>query len=83
MAGELHELEGSGDKMRAAQQSFYSELLFYAKSRGFKDGWAAHKYKEKYGAFPRGLTASVATTSNKTLSWIRSRNIAWAKSKRA
>lgn len=45
VAGELHELQGQGDKMRAEQQSFYSELLFYSKSRGFKDGWAAHKWK--------------------------------------
>jgi DNA repair protein RadD len=81
--GELHELEGQGDRMRAEQQNFYSELLFYSRSRDFKDGWAAHKYKEKFGVFPRGLSATVATTSNKTLSWIRSRNIAWAKSKRA
>jgi len=81
VAGELHELAGEGDRMRAEQQSFYSELLFYARSRDFKEGWAAHKYKEKFGAFPRGLSSSSVQVSNKTLSWIRSRNIAWAKSK--
>jgi superfamily II DNA or RNA helicase len=81
VAGELHELEGQGDKMRAQQQDFYSELLFYARSRDFKEGWAAHKYKEKFGAFPRGLVAGSKPISNKTLSWIRSRNIAWAKSR--
>ena len=81
VAGELHELAGEGDRMRAEQQSFYSELLFYARSRDFKEGWAAHKYKEKFGVFPRNLSSSSLQTSNKTLSWIRSRNIAWAKSK--
>jgi hypothetical protein len=80
VAGELHELEGKGDKVRAEQQDFYSELLFYSKTRGFKDGWAAHKYKEKFGVFPRGLASTTKSTSNKTVSWIRSRNIAWAKS---
>ena len=80
VAGELHELEGKGDKVRIEQQDFYSELLFYSKYRGFKDGWAAHKYKEKFGAFPRGLSATPKETSHKTVSWIRSRNIAWAKS---
>ena len=80
VAGELHELEGKGDRMRIEQQDFYSELLFYSKARGFKDGWAAHKYKEKFGAFPRGLATTTKSTSNKTVSWIRSRNIAWAKS---
>jgi hypothetical protein len=83
VAGELHELAGEGDRMRAEQQSFYSELLFYARSRDFKEGWAAHKYKEKFGVFPRNLSSSSLQITNKTLSWIRSRNIAWAKSKRA
>lgn len=81
VAGEMHELEGKSANNRAEQQDFYSELLFYAKSRGFKDGWAAHKYKEKYSVFPRGLSDSTKPASNKTLSWIRSRQIAWSKSK--
>ena len=66
--------------MRMEQQDFYSELLFHSKSRGFKDGWAAHKYKEKFGVFPRGLAAKPKPTSDKTANWIRSRNVAWAKS---
>jgi superfamily II DNA or RNA helicase len=81
VAGELQELEGKGQNMRAEQQDFYSELLFYANSRGFKEGWAAHKYKEKFSVFPRGLSSTTKQTSNKTLSWIRSRQIAWSKSK--
>lgn len=81
VAGELQELEGKGQNMRAEQQDFYSELLFYAKTRGFKEGWAAHKYKEKFSVFPRGLSSTTKQTSNKTLSWIRSRQIAWSKSK--
>jgi hypothetical protein len=47
--------------------------------RGYKEGWAAHKYKEKFGVFPRGLTTGIKPTTNKTASWIKSRNIAWAK----
>jgi superfamily II DNA or RNA helicase len=81
VAGELQELEGKGQNMRAEQQQFYSELLFYAQLRGFKEGWAAHKYKEKFSVFPRGLSSTTKQPSNKTLSWIRSRQIAWSKSK--
>jgi hypothetical protein len=81
VAGELQELEGKIKTNNVEQQTFYSELLFYAKSRGFKDGWAAHKYKEKYSVFPNGLATTTKPTSSKTFSWIRSRNIAWAKSK--
>jgi hypothetical protein len=78
--GELQELNGTLIKTQE-NQVFYSELLHYARMRGYKEGWAAHKYKEKYGAFPKGLRAEPATTSHKTVNWIRSRQIAWAKSK--
>ena len=62
-------------------QKFYSELIYFARARGYKEGWAAHKYKEKYGVYPNGLSQSAIPTSYKTSSWIKSRNIAWAKSK--
>lgn len=78
--GELQELFTDGTDRIPANQKFYSELLYYARMRNFKDGWAAHKYKEKFGVFPRGLRADTIPISQKTVSWIRSRNIAWAKS---
>ena len=78
--GELQELVGSVSKV-PEQQTFYGELIYYGRLRGYKDGWAAHKYKEKYGAFPKGLSAEPITTTTKTSNWIRSKNIAWAKSK--
>jgi len=77
--GELQELQANGANARQVNQEFYSEILYYAKMRGYKEGWAAHKYKEKFGVFPRGLTTAVKPTSHKTASWIKSRNIAWAK----
>jgi superfamily II DNA or RNA helicase len=79
--GELQELTGARD-MTAVNQAFYSELLHYARVRGYKEGWAAHKYKEKFGAFPRGLRNEPAMTTQKTVNWIRSRQIAWAKMQR-
>lgn len=81
VAGELQELEGIGNKIRAEQQDFYGQILYYARSRGYKDGWAAHKYKERFGVFPRGLADKPTTPTSKTISWIRSRQIAWAKSR--
>jgi hypothetical protein len=62
-------------------QKFYSELIFYAKARGYKEGYAAVKYKEKYGVYPRGLHMNPIPTSYKTSAWIKSRNIAWVKAK--
>jgi hypothetical protein len=31
---------------------FYSELLHHQEARGYKSGWAAHKFKDKFGSFP-------------------------------
>lgn len=79
--GQLTELETTKRELLTENQKFYSELIFFARARGYKEGWAAHKYKEKYGTYPRGLSASASPTSYKTSAWIKSRNIAWAKSK--
>jgi len=81
VAGELHELDDKSANMLEDRQSFYSELLYYSRMRGYKDGWVAHKYKEKFGVFPRGVQQITVPTSNKTARWIQSRNIAWANSK--
>jgi DNA repair protein RadD len=77
--GELHELEGS--RPRDERQSFYSELLFFAMQRSYNPNWASHKYREKFGVWPRGLSQEAAPVTNKTLKWIKSRNIAWARSR--
>lgn len=77
--GEMEEL-GAGN--RDDRQSFYSQLLWISQSRNYNRGWAAHKYKEKFGVWPRGLEEKILLPELKTLNWIRSRQIAWAKSKK-
>ena len=81
VAGELHELGMTSRQALAENQNFYSELLYYAKSRDYKDGWAAFKYKEKYGYWPNGLQKTTRPTSVTTANYIKSRNIAWSKAK--
>jgi superfamily II DNA or RNA helicase len=83
VAGELRELEILGLKHIAEQQNFYSEALHYAKIRGYKEGWAAHLFKEKFGSFPRGMSMVTSPPTTKTLNWIRSRQIAYAKRRTA
>jgi len=81
VAGELHELGMTSRQALVENQNFYSELLYYAKSRDYKDGWAAFKYKEKYGYWPNGLQKTTRPTSVTTANFIKSRNIAWSKAK--
>ena len=42
-------------KKQGEPQAFYSGLLDFAERRGFKEGWAANKFREKYGIWPDKL----------------------------
>lgn len=62
--------------------AFFGELLGYAQDKGYKPGWAANKYREKFGVWPNKMShVEAAECSFETSQWIRSRNIAWAKSR--
>src|SRR5262249_23492723 len=65
----------------AQKDRFFGELLWYAGERSYKRGWAAYKFKERIGHWPPFTNPLPAEPSQETLSWIRSRNIAWAKAK--
>jgi hypothetical protein len=78
VAGKLEELDLKPTKS-FNNQNFYSELLYYARMKGYKDGWAAHKFKDKTGKFPTGLSTAPAPISMETSNWVRSRLIAFAK----
>lgn len=79
--GEMEELAVANKNLLIDKQSFYSQVLYYARSRGFKDGFAAQKYKEKFGVWPRNVDQTASPPSEATLKWIKSRAIAFAKGK--
>lgn len=64
------------------KQLWYSMFVCYAQSRGYKPGWAANKYRERFDVWPRGLSDRPIEPSMQCLSYIRSRQIAFAKSRR-
>jgi hypothetical protein len=51
--------------------------------RGYRDGWTAHKFRERFGAFPPWDYKNLrpAAPSESTLRWVKSRQIAYAKSR--
>jgi hypothetical protein len=79
--GELTALDAANKKLRVENQDFYSQLLYYAQAKGYKSGWAFHKYKERFNANPNGLSSTPMHPSPQVLKWIKSRAIAYAKSK--
>lgn len=85
-AGELLEFKAKKKTNRndspEQKEKFFGELKFYAAEKGLKPGWAAHKYKAKYGVFPNAYDdARAVPVSPETLTFISSQNIRWAKSK--
>ena len=75
--GELQELGNT--KNGDDRQGFYSELLYYAHLRNYNPNWAGHKYREKFGTWPRNLSSEMKYPSPATFKWVKSRQIAWAK----
>ena len=83
MDGELIALGSGGATSRDDRQRIYSELLSVARLRAYQDGWASYKFRELFGAWPRGLRNDPGEPSGALLRWVRSRQIAWAKRRRA
>jgi superfamily II DNA or RNA helicase len=59
------------------KQAWFSQLLCYAKSKGYAHGWAANKYREKFGVWPKSLHEGHDQPGQDVLNWITSRQIAW------
>ena len=82
--GFLAELRFDGTRSKEShniKQEWYSGLLYIAFEKGYKEGWAAFKYKEKFGEWPNNLSKRMALPSQSLRSYIRSRQIAYAKVK--
>jgi DNA repair protein RadD len=84
--GELVEITGGKKPEEAASRdekaAFYAQLMGYAQKRGYSSGWAAHKFREKFDVWPNDYkNVPAIEPTPKVRSWIKSRQIAWAKSK--
>jgi superfamily II DNA or RNA helicase len=80
-AGSMIEVGNINKEEILERRQFYSELLGYAKMRGYKDGWVYYKYKEKYNSEPSKMVFEPKPPSLKTLNWIQYQNIKYAKSR--
>jgi hypothetical protein len=78
------EYSPSGKKLpgREERQAFYSQLIAISEERGYKRGWAFHKYREKFGVEPKGLHHDPMRPTLTVQQWVRSRQIAWANSRK-
>ncbi len=78
--GDLVQLSGKARTFtQVEKQRFWSGLLWYVENRGKSDGWAAHKYKDRFGVWPRGLRAIAMEPDQLCRNWVKAAAIKWAK----
>lgn len=83
-AGELVQVKGK-TKVFSQQdkQRFWSGLLYHAEDKGYSRGWCSHKFKEKFGTWPRGLLDLATAPAPDVRAWIIAGQIRYAKSRQA
>jgi DNA repair protein RadD len=81
--GELIEIGAHLIPEMRDQLAFYAELRGFGAEKGFKAGWAAHKFRELYGDWPprEWNRQPLVKPSEETRRWIKSKAIAWLKSR--
>ena len=79
--GDLQAVGAGGKSAAPDQTQFHAELLWIAQEKQYKPGWAAHKFKEKFGFWPPFHYLQPQVPDPSTRSWVRSRQIAYAKSR--
>ena len=66
----------------AERALFHAMLLHIAQDRGYRSGWAGHKYRERFGSWPDAPPWQLPAPQppdDATLAWVRSRQIAYAR----
>lgn len=76
--GEMEELANAG-KAREQKRQWFAQLRFIAEERGYKAGWAANKFKTKFGSWPNGIDVDPLPPGREVANWVRSEQIRWAK----
>ena len=81
--GELVELGAKRVEANSKQRAHVlGQFRSVARRKGYAEGWASHKYHEFFGVWPRQLPwAPEVEPTPELLSWIKSRQIAFAKAK--
>lgn len=70
---------------KAEKSSWWGQIKYYQQQRSaqgkpLSDGWCSHLYKSKFGVWPKDLGNQIIELTPEVANYIRSRNIAYAKS---
>lgn len=73
---ELHQKKANKTMTNSQKEVFFAELRRYGMDRGYKEGWASNKYREKTGVWPNKINhIAPRQPSMETLSFIQHLNI--------
>jgi superfamily II DNA or RNA helicase len=67
------------------KRAFFAELKAYGRKHGYKPGWCAAKFRDRFNVWPPRSFEQIPAApevSPTIASWVKSQNIRWAKSKR-
>jgi DNA repair protein RadD len=81
--GELLEVTRKKKVTLEDKQKLYSELLYIEIEKGYKRGFAAQTYRNKYGVWPKGLNDLPVKPSDETMNYVKSRFIAYGFKRKA
>jgi len=85
--GELVKIKQSAVKKRnnntskSEKQSFYSAALGYASKRGYKQGWAANAYRDRFGVWPNAMQKVTGGNTPEFHNFMTAKNIKYANRK--
>lgn len=80
--GRLVEI-GSGPKINTKErQEWYSGFLWLARKGNLKDGWAAYRYKDKFGEWPKNLRVRGRKPSDEIVAFAKQQRKEYLSSRR-
>jgi hypothetical protein len=63
----------------ADKVSFQRQLRWIERERGYRPGWTAHKFRERFGHWPARNDVEPLPPNGATRAWVRSQQIAYAR----
>jgi superfamily II DNA or RNA helicase len=72
---------GRTQRVNSNPQQWLAMLIHIQHQRHYDPGWVSHQFKAKFGEWPRGSRPTPTPPSPEVLSWVRSRQIAYAKAR--
>jgi superfamily II DNA or RNA helicase len=85
-AGQLARIDGGKSGPKKAEPTLFERQEWYAQLRGYQlahnktDGWLAHSYKDKFGAWPNDMRNVLpAKVGGEVANWVKAKNIRFAR----